>query len=33
MTGNVEAYNLVSPAALANPYPIYDKLRRESPVY
>ena len=33
MTGNVEAYNLVSPEALANPYPIYDELRRESPVH
>jgi cytochrome P450 len=33
MIGNVEAYNLVSPEALANPYPIYDELRRESPVH
>ena len=33
MTGNVEAYNLLSPEALANPYPIYDELRRESPVH
>jgi cytochrome P450 len=31
MTNNVEAHNLVSPEALANPYPIYDELRRESP--
>jgi len=33
MTNNVEAYNLVSPEALANPYPVYDELRRESPVH
>ena len=33
MIGNVEAYNLVSPEALANPHPIYDELRRESPVH
>jgi cytochrome P450 len=33
MTSQVEAYNLVSPEALAHPYPIYDALRRDSPVH
>jgi cytochrome P450 PksS len=33
MTSHVEAYNLVSPEALADPYPVYDQLRLESPLY
>ena len=33
MIRNVETYNLVRPEALANPHPIYDELRRESPVH
>jgi cytochrome P450 PksS len=28
-----DAYNLLSTEAMANPYPVYDRLRRESPVH
>ena len=29
----MQAYNLLTPEALANPYPVYERLRREDPVH